>query len=526
MTKNNQLAQSYNDFPYKSLVYDTTQPTKLQAIAKMKGLSPAPLENAKILEIGCSFGGNLIPFAIKYPNSQIIGIDLSEHQVNTGRQVMKEIGIDNIHLIAADITNVTFDDLKFDYIICHGVFSWVPEFVQEGILSCIQKYLSPNGVAFISYNTYPGWHLKDMAKKLMLFGSDKNLDKMARVEQSFEMLKYTGKILERNVSFIANEVNNIFNHIVSSQKYYVAHEYFEEFNEPMYFCDFIEKIKKYNLGYVADTNMPNLTTKFIFRDQEYQDVCQYFNNNVEKIEQYSDFVVNRAFRCSIITHQQNLIDNDIHQEMEKYEKCHFFYDLFIQVENSDIEFIELDDKKVWKVSGDGLDFSSNPLSDALFNYLKQQNSPKLINDIVNEFKDKDFYDEKDLINILFFLIHSHRCYLTYTPEERMHYGEKPHMLDKYRNMILFDYNNPTVIGLANDHYRIVNFNHLVIFLIQYLDGNHTIDDLVDIIKNAIETDVLNWEGYNGTEENMKEEIKKIILQNLDMLVRNGFFNHY
>lgn len=97
----------------------------------------------------------MLPFAIRYPNSQIIGIDLSEHQINVGQQMFEEMGIKNVELVAADISQVSFN-LKFDYIICHGVFSWVPEFVQSAILSVIKNYLVENGIAYISYNTYPG----------------------------------------------------------------------------------------------------------------------------------------------------------------------------------------------------------------------------------------------------------------------------------------------------------------------------------------------------------------------------------
>lgn len=159
MTHNTQthsrLAQDYNDTPYTSFVFPACQPTRLHALAKIKGLNPPPIETAKILEIGCSFGGNVLPFAIRYPNSQIIGIDLSEHQINVGQQMFEEMGIKNVELVAADISQVSFN-LKFDYIICHGVFSWVPEFVQSAILSVIKNYLVENGIAYISYNTYPG----------------------------------------------------------------------------------------------------------------------------------------------------------------------------------------------------------------------------------------------------------------------------------------------------------------------------------------------------------------------------------
>lgn len=75
-----------------------------------------------------------MPFAIRHPNSQLVGIDLSEYQINIGQQMMEQVGVKNVaELVAADISQVSFN-IKFDYIICHGVFSWVPEAVRHAIL--------------------------------------------------------------------------------------------------------------------------------------------------------------------------------------------------------------------------------------------------------------------------------------------------------------------------------------------------------------------------------------------------------
>ena len=122
-----------------------------------------------MLELGCADGGNLIPMAELLPQSQFIGIDGSTVQITEGRKVVKEFALKNIRLQAMDILEVNLSLGHFDYIICHGVFSWVPVDTQERIFTLCQNHLAPQGVAYISYNTYPGWHMRGMIRDMMLY---------------------------------------------------------------------------------------------------------------------------------------------------------------------------------------------------------------------------------------------------------------------------------------------------------------------------------------------------------------------
>lgn len=92
-----------------------------------------------------------------YPNVEVIGIDYSSVQVEQGQQLIKSLKLeDRVQLICQSITDIDKDIGLFDYIICHGVYSWVPTEVQDAIITTIQNHLTLNGVAYVSYNVYPG----------------------------------------------------------------------------------------------------------------------------------------------------------------------------------------------------------------------------------------------------------------------------------------------------------------------------------------------------------------------------------
>ena len=138
----NEVKDSYDSFLYVSKPFSSTNINNLQAKAKLYGLNPAPLKGARILELGASCGGNLIPQALYYPEATFTGIDLSGVQVQHGNEIIKSIGLTNVTLLEKDILDIDESFGTFDYIIVHGIWSWVPDVVKDKILSiCNKKFI-------------------------------------------------------------------------------------------------------------------------------------------------------------------------------------------------------------------------------------------------------------------------------------------------------------------------------------------------------------------------------------------------
>src|SRR5436309_1556438 len=89
-------------------------------------LDPTYISVARVLELGCAAGGNIIPLAARNPNASFIGIDLSSAQVESGRARIAQLGLSNIELRCESFSDAAAPDAAFDYIVCHGVYSWVP----------------------------------------------------------------------------------------------------------------------------------------------------------------------------------------------------------------------------------------------------------------------------------------------------------------------------------------------------------------------------------------------------------------
>lgn len=158
----------YDNFPFRA-----THPDWLGTVARLLGLEPAPAGSCRVLELGCGRGGNLGGLAAALPGSTFVGIDHAPSQIADGVADVTALGLANCELVALDIRNLPigeepFRPGSFDFVICHGVNSWVPPDVRDRILTATQRLLAPQGVVLASFNALPGWHARGMIRDALL----------------------------------------------------------------------------------------------------------------------------------------------------------------------------------------------------------------------------------------------------------------------------------------------------------------------------------------------------------------------
>lgn len=303
-----ELKNSYDSFLYVSKPFSSTNINNLQAKAKMYGLNPVPLKGARVLELGASCGGNIVPQALYYPEATFTGIDLSGVQVKHGNDIINSIGLKNVTLLEKDILDIDESFGTFDYIIVHGIWSWVPDVVKDKILSICNVNLSDNGIAYVSYNTYPGWKRLEQLRDIMLYS-----EKRAKDQDLLERTLYTKSVLkmvadtmnidDRSRAQSAYKINNIHN-VLNSNDYYVAHEYLEAFNDPVYVSDFIERARKQGCAYIGDEVLQRSFITWLADDVTNNIRTLSHDNYVDK-EQFYDYVYDTQFRMSLLTKLSN-----------------------------------------------------------------------------------------------------------------------------------------------------------------------------------------------------------------------------
>ncbi|HEY1941304.1 MAG TPA: methyltransferase regulatory domain-containing protein [Roseiarcus sp.] len=344
--------QSYDETPYVSAPLIRQHPGRMAAIARWFGLDPPPARTARVLEIGCASGGHVIPLAAALPDARFLGVDLSGAQIAAGQARVDRLGLGNITLSARSFADVGEADGAFDYIVCHGVYSWIPEALREDLLRVCRERLAPNGVAMISFNVLPGWRLFQIARDTMLLHARIRNDPETRAAETralFELLaeqsldKYTyGRFWREEARRMA-----------AGGDAYLAHEIFEDANLPVTFSDFHAALDRHRLAYLSESliaagNEENLAPAAA------ASVRALARGEDRAREQYLDIFSGRSFREALIIHAARAGAIDRTPPRERIDDFHFIapLDLVVKpVEGRNEQFFVADGDEGVHVAG-------------------------------------------------------------------------------------------------------------------------------------------------------------------------------
>lgn len=315
-------SNSYDQVPYPSLCYTQSHPDRLATLATLMGMRPPPIERGRVLELGCASGGNLIPMAIALPSAELVGIDYSTTQIAEGRAVIEALGLTNITLKHLDIMQVEPELGQFDYIIAHGIYSWTPPAVRDKLLAICCQNLTTKGVAYVSYNTYPGWHLLGMVREMMLYYTRAEADPHQRAAKARELLGFLaeavtaensayGTFLEAYTTLLQKQLA----HAQPRDDSLLLHDELETFNDPVYFHQFAEHAARHGLQYLSEAELPAVMPTN-FRPAVSQRLLSISKNLIE-LEQHIDFLRNTTFRKTLLCHQEVALNRTLKADPER-----------------------------------------------------------------------------------------------------------------------------------------------------------------------------------------------------------------
>ena len=269
-------------------------------MGRLFGLDTPPVERCRVLELGCGEGGNLIPAAFMLPQAHFLGVDLSEVAVNHARAAIRELGLTNVEARQLDICHLPADIGRFDYVIAHGLYSWVPPHVRGHILALCRRVLSPKGVAYVSYNAYPGCRMRQIAREVMKFAVDQSQNSVATVDQSREALRAIaahspegeayGQLLRAESQRLAEVDANV-----------VFHDDLSAFNQAFYFHEFVREAGRHGLQYLCDAEYADSTDRVVHPVLA-KLLDERAGADVIRREQLADFVRGRSFRRTLLGH--------------------------------------------------------------------------------------------------------------------------------------------------------------------------------------------------------------------------------
>jgi len=310
----------YDDVPYLSLSFAETHPDRMAVIATLAGLEPPAVERCRVLELGCASGGNLAGMAYTLPNAEFTGIDYSARQISEGRELHRAVGLANVRLERRDILDIDPGFGQFDYIVAHGVYSWVPAPVRAKLLEICRQNLAPSGVAYVSYNTYPGWHMLAGLREMMLWHTRNIADPHQRADAARHLATFLtealeagqprqGSFLHAYMALLESSRDNL-----DKRDSLLLHDELSPVNDPLYFHEFVEDAHRHGLQYLAETPL-SLAMPSNLRPDVAASVRSMAKDAIE-LEQYMDFLRNRTFRQSLLCHEDLTVQHQLRASPE------------------------------------------------------------------------------------------------------------------------------------------------------------------------------------------------------------------
>ena len=286
------MTDSYDEIAYPGFPFPETHPDRLSVIGRLLGMDPPPAPRCRVLELGCGDGGNLIPMALALPESEFVGIDLAAQPIARGQALARELGLRNIRLFQMDLREFGPDLGVFDYAIAYGLYSWVPEDARRKVLAIAGTHLRPHGIAYVSYNAYPGCHPRMMLREMMLAHARtaESADERIRMARQFlASLEESLTLAGEYGALVKAEARRLVDRTDAA----LYHDELGEFYHPLYFREFIAEAAAHGLQYLAEATLSDSATGILER------------------EQHLDFLKGRAFRQTLLCRSELVIDHSL-----------------------------------------------------------------------------------------------------------------------------------------------------------------------------------------------------------------------
>ena len=511
---------NYDEAPYPDLSYTQTHPDRLAMLGKLLGMSPVPIEQCRVLEIGTAGGANLLPLAAVLPNSTFVGIDLSKVQIDQANVAREASGMTNITFHQMDIMDITPEFGQFDYIIAHGIYSWVPPVVQEKLLDVCKTNLSPQGIVYMSYNCYPGWHTMDIIRNIMLYRSRDAATPQEKSAEARQWISFMADALKNQPeSAYAAVFQNYLNMRATQSEEFdhaaLLHDELEVNNQPLYFYQFMEHAQQHGLQYLAESDFPTVMP-YGLSDEVMEHLGEIAHDTIE-MEQYMDFLRNRSFRRTLLCHAEVDVNRALSTEP-----------VFEFSVSSIAHTVKVDADKAAKgietfEGTDGAQFSTDhPLTKAAFHYLldvkpqripfiqlaRQAAASRNMTQVINQDAGVMAANLLHAFTYSLSLIQFH----TFIPPMSMVVSERP-LATTYARFQARHF--PNIGNLTHGRVQLDNFSRLVL---AQLDGQTNHAALLDFLVELVETGKISSPSIRSEPKSL-EELRKMLGEQLEVTLQ-------
>lgn len=248
------------DVAYTDNVYREMTPTWLALTALLLGQRPPDLSRPfRYADLGCGLGMTALFVAASCPQAEVWGFDFNPAHIAAARQCAADAGLGNVTFVETSFADLAAKPPaalpEFDFIVAHGVLSWISPANRTHMVDVIGQRLRAGGLAYVSYNTLTGWASMVPVRALMRLLAE------AGTERSDQAAITTLDMMERvrgaGARFFAQhpDLQERLATLRKQNTRYLAHEFLNADWHPMMCADVMTSMAEARCTYVGSASL-------------------------------------------------------------------------------------------------------------------------------------------------------------------------------------------------------------------------------------------------------------------------------
>jgi Predicted methyltransferase regulatory domain/Methyltransferase domain len=293
------VADLYEDVRYPGFPFPQTHPDRLALLARLHGLAPPPPDECRVLEVGCADGINVLGMAASAPGLEAVGIDRAAGPLERGRELTRAAGLENVRLEALDVRDAGDALGRFDYVVAHGLYAWVPDDVRESLMALLAGCLARHGVAFVSYNARPGAGMRALLREMALMYAGETTSAQERAAGAQELYELMAPWVTERPDAYGRLLEHELGRLRRLSPAMLVHDDLSELYRPVWLRDFVAHARAHGLDYLCEAELSELEAD---RHPEGFDsvLDRVASGDRVEWEQYADFLAGRSFRQTLL----------------------------------------------------------------------------------------------------------------------------------------------------------------------------------------------------------------------------------
>ena len=287
------------DTTYADTFFRELSPAWLNYVAAFNGFRPRSLDaRFRYLELGCGFGTSSVINAAAFPHASFDACDFNAAHVAAGRAFAHELGLQNIEFHAASFEELLHADFTpYDFVVMHGVFSWVDAATRAVLRQLVGRLLCADGLAYVSYNALPGWSAELPLRKLLV---ELAATEAGTAAETSERAAATIDALSRaglRYFSVSPAVKAAVDAYTRGKGHYLAHEFMNAAWEPFYAVDVADELGAIGLRLVGSATLTNNHLPLMLDVASTEAIATLPSLRQQQLA--IDFAVNQRFRRDV-----------------------------------------------------------------------------------------------------------------------------------------------------------------------------------------------------------------------------------